>query len=69
MGEDKGIKRISDPVYVVTRNGRRVEAENYLSRAEANERMRQLILMVKEWDSNRENEIDVVRTTAPHRVR
>ena len=69
MGKDQQIKRILDPVYVVTRNGRRADYRNFLSKSDATPTAKALISMVNEWDPNRENRIEIIKTTTPHRIR
>ena len=63
-------KSSKDFVYVVTRGGRRVEPENYLSLKEAQDRAFKLIKVIKDFDkSSNENSVRVVKTSIPHRVR
>ena len=69
MGKDQRIKQILDPVYVITRNGRRADPTNFLSKQAATPTAKALIAMVKKWDPNRENHIDITKTTTPHRIR
>lgn len=59
-----------DTVYVVTRDGRRVEPNNYLSFQEANDRASKLIEVIKKWDkSNLKNLVKIVKTNRPHIIR
>jgi hypothetical protein len=70
MEEDNSLNLIIDPVYVVTRDGRRVESTNYLKKSEAVERSKSLIKMVKEFDNSfRPNIISIKKTTSPHYIR
>ena len=69
MEKGKSVRRILDPVYVVTRNGRRADSKNFISKSAAHRRAKSLISMVKEFDPSRTNEIDVIKTTSPHKVR
>jgi|9_EtaG_2_1085328.scaffolds.fasta_scaffold00459_14 hypothetical protein len=63
-------KSSKDFVYVVTRDGRRVEPENYSSLKDANIRAHKLIETIKSFDkSSKKNSVKVVKTTIPHRVR
>jgi len=58
-----------DYVYVLTRNGRRVEPNNYTSKKLASERFQSLLNQVKTWDPKTKNNIEIVKTTQPHRIR
>tara|TARA_Y100000592_G_scaffold95363_1_gene161701 strand:+ start:895 stop:1098 length:204 start_codon:yes stop_codon:yes gene_type:complete len=61
-----------DPVYVVTRGGRRVEPENYLSLKSAQERASKLIHMIRSYDKKserKENIVEIKKTVTPHRIR
>lgn len=59
-----------DTVYVVTKDGRRVEPNNYLSSEEAKDRASKLIQVIKTWDkSNLSNLVKVVKTNRPHIIR
>ena len=69
MAKDKKIKSIIDPVYVVTRDGRRADPYNFLSKADAVELSRKLSDMVRKWDPKGDNKIEVKKTTSPHRIR
>lgn len=61
------IKQI-EPCYVVTRNGRRVEDKNYHTQKDAEFRAAKLLAMVKKWDPNTINSIEVVYTSLPNKV-
>tara|TARA_B100000902_G_C27310585_1_gene918164 strand:+ start:2429 stop:2626 length:198 start_codon:yes stop_codon:yes gene_type:complete len=58
-----------DYVYVVTRNGRRVEPHNYTSKKLASDRFKSLLDQVKSWDPKTKNNVEIVKTTEPHRIR
>jgi hypothetical protein len=60
----------SDTVFVVTRGGRRVEAQNYLSYEDAKIRASALITMINEWDKPcPTNEVKIVKTRSPYKIR
>ncbi|MDA1237326.1 MAG: hypothetical protein O3A15_00070 [Proteobacteria bacterium] len=70
MEEDNSLNSIVDPVYVVTRDGRRVEPTNYVKKSEAVERSKSLIKMVKEFDKSFcPNIVSIKKTTSPHYIR
>ena len=70
MEEDNSLDLIIDPVYVVTRDGRRVEPNNYVKKSEAIERSKSLIKMIKEFDNSfRPNVVSIKKTTSPHYIR
>ena len=61
---------LKDPVYVVTRGGRRVEADNHLSIKYAQTRASKLISMIQAFDkSSSKNLVEIKKTTVPHRIR
>jgi hypothetical protein len=61
------IKNI-DASYVVTRNGRRVEDVNYATQNDAEFRAAKLHAMVKKWDPNTKNSVEIVYTSLPNKV-
>tara|TARA_B000000475_G_C15969701_1_gene436527 strand:- start:529 stop:717 length:189 start_codon:yes stop_codon:yes gene_type:complete len=56
-------------VYVVTRNSRRIEEENYSSRDEAQERAENLVKVLKKWKDPDQNRVKVVETSTPAKIR
>jgi len=62
-------KSFVDPVFVITRNGRRVEPENYLNKYDASKRFDALVATIKNWDPNSQNVLKIVKTTSPHKYR
>jgi hypothetical protein len=56
-------------VYVVTRNSRRIEEENYSSRDEAQERAENLVKVLKKWKDPDQNRVKVVETATPAKIR
>ena len=61
---------LKDPVYVVTRGGRRAEADNHLSIKSAQIRASKLISMIQSFDKPcSKNLVEIKKTTTPHRIR
>jgi hypothetical protein len=59
-----------DPVFVITRGGRRADPENFLSHEKAKVRASSLINAIQKWEKlNTRNEVKIVKTTYPHRIR
>ena len=56
-------------VYVVTRDGRRIEEENYSTHAQANDRADSLRSLLCEWDPPSAKTVRVVKTDKPRRIR
>jgi len=56
-------------VYVVTRNSRRIEDRNYISKAEAETRAEQLVAMLKRWKDPDQRRVKVVETSSPSKIR
>ena len=56
-------------VYVVTRNKRRIEEENYNTEEEAQVRAEQLIEVLKKWKDPDQKRVEVVYTDTPSRIR
>jgi len=61
-------KKKTKEVYVVTRNGRRVEQENYFSEGAAKERATTLRKVLKKWNDSDATKVEIVRTTQPYKV-
>ena len=55
--------------YVVTRNSRRIEEDNYLTKEDANARAEQLVQVLKKWKDPDEKRVSVVQTTNPSKIR
>lgn len=55
-------------VYVVTRNGRRIEPDNYFSEGAAKERAYALRKMLKKWNDSDNMKVEVVKTAKPYKV-
>lgn len=59
-----------DPaVYVVTRQGRRIEENNYSTHAEAKARAARLREVLLEWDPSSVNSVSITKTDKPKRIR
>ena len=56
-------------VFVVTRNGRRIEDVNYETRQLAKERMDSLAAVLKKWRDPDLRRLSIVKTSEPKRVR
>jgi hypothetical protein len=56
-------------VYVVTRNSRRIEDRNYLSREDAEVRAQALVNMLKQWKDPDLKKVKVVETSKPAKIR
>ncbi len=56
-------------VYVVTRDGRRIEEENYPTHAQAKDRADILRALLSEWDPSSARSVSVVKTDKPRRIR
>ena len=56
-------------VYVVTRNKRRIEEENYDSKEEAESRAEMLVETLKKWKDPDQRKVEVVYTDKPSRIR
>lgn len=55
-------------VYVVTRDGRRVESRNYSSKADAEYRAAVLVDMLKQWDQTTMHKVALIYTSSPEKV-
>lgn len=59
-----------DPaVYVVTRDGRRIEEKNYSNHADAKARAARLREMLLEWDPSTAHSVSITKTDKPKRIR
>tara|TARA_B110000305_G_C19448019_1_gene645993 strand:- start:1158 stop:1373 length:216 start_codon:yes stop_codon:yes gene_type:complete len=58
-----------NPLYVVTRSGRRVEDKNYSDQPEAELRAAKLLAMINEYSPHEKNNVSIVRTSEPYRIR
>ncbi len=56
-------------VYVVTRNKRRIEEENYSTEEEAQKRAEQLVEVLKKWKDPDQRKVEVVHTDNPSKIR
>ena len=56
-------------VYVVTRNARRIEDRNYLSREDAEVRAQALVDMLKQWKDPDLKKVKVIETAKPAKIR
>jgi len=56
-------------VYVVTRQGRRVEEKNYSTHAEASLRAKELRDLLAEWDPSGLSTVSISKTDKPRRIR
>ena len=61
-------ERKSSNVYVVTRDGRRVESLNYFSEAAAKDRANVLKKMLKYWRDSDLSKVEVIHTERPHKI-
>ena len=55
-------------VYVVTRNNRRIEPDNYFSETAAQVRAGALKKMLKKWCDSDLSRVKVVRTSQPYKI-
>tara|TARA_E500000178_G_C16930739_1_gene711557 strand:+ start:1044 stop:1232 length:189 start_codon:yes stop_codon:yes gene_type:complete len=56
-------------VYVVTRNSRRVEENNYSSKEDAETRASKLVQVLKKWKDPDQKRVKVIETDNPLRIR
>lgn len=56
-------------VYVVTRNSRRIEDVNYLSREDAQARSEKLVEMLKQWKDPDLKKVKIEETSTPSKIR
>jgi hypothetical protein len=59
----------SKTVFVVTRDSRRIEEENYNTREAAKDRVDALAYMLKRWRDPDLRKIEIVKTTEPRKIR
>lgn len=57
------------PVYVLTRNGRRADPNNYFDKKVASYRFSKLVDQVSQYDNPKHNIIKIVKTSSPHLIR
>lgn len=62
-------EKIQKTVYVVTRNSRRIEEQNYASKEDAESRAKQLVSMLQRWKDPDQNKVRVVKTDRPTKIR
>ena len=55
-------------VYVVTRNGRRIEPNNYFSEGAAKDRAKALKKMLKKFNDSDLRRVEVVQTQKPYKI-
>jgi hypothetical protein len=60
--------KLKSEVYVVTRRGRRVEADNYQEEDDARVRAQKLFDQLKQWNDPDCNKVNVVKTATPHKI-
>lgn len=65
----KNLKKDSNPYYVVTREGRRVEDKNYQAQSDAELRAAKLIAMIQEYSPHERDSVSIVYTSEPYKVR
>lgn len=59
----------TNKLYVVTRNGRRIEEKNYEDKNEAEARAEQLVQVLKKWKDPDQKRVRVVATNNPKKIR
>ncbi len=65
----KNLKKDSESYFVVTRNGRRVEENNYKSKADAEYRAEKLINMIRDHSPHEKNSVSIFHTSEPRKIR
>ncbi len=65
----KNVLKTPNPVYVVTRGGRRVEEVNYHTQNDATYRADILIDMVKKYSPHEKDSVHIVFTSIPEKIR
>ena len=65
----KNLKKESNPYYVVTRGGRRVEEKNYTDQTSAEIRAAKLVAMVQQYSTHERDSINIVYTSEPYKIR
>ena len=56
-------------VYVVTRNTRRIEEQNYNTKEKAEVRAAQLVVVLKKWKDPDIKRVKVIETNTPRNIR
>ena len=64
----KNVIKGEEGFYVVTREGRRIEPQNYKLKSDAEERGTILHEMIKEWDARNVGSVAIVYTSVPHKI-
>ncbi len=64
----RNLIKSTEAFYVVTRNGRRVEDRDYSLQKDAEYRASKLHEMVKKYDPNTPNKIEIVYTSLPRKI-
>jgi hypothetical protein len=64
----RNVSKDRDNVYVVTRDGRRIESKNYSSKADAEYRAEILVNMLKQWDQTTMHKVALIYTSSPEKV-
>tara|TARA_Y100000361_G_C11159602_1_gene346302 strand:+ start:1751 stop:1966 length:216 start_codon:yes stop_codon:yes gene_type:complete len=65
----RNLKKDSESFFVVTRDGRRVEEDNYKSKDDAEIRAEKLIAMIKKYSPHETQSVCIVHTSEPKRIR
>jgi hypothetical protein len=60
---------ITNTVFVVTRDGRRIEERNYATRREAKDRLNALAKTLRIWRDPDLRKIGISETLEPHKIR
>ena len=56
-------------VYVVTRDGRRIEEKNYDDKEEAKERMQTLVKVLRQWRDPDAKRVSIQKTDKPKKIK
>ena len=59
----------SKEVYVVTRDGRRIEERNYETNEEAKDRMDTLVKVLKKWRDPDSKRVKIEKTSQPKKIK
>ena len=65
----KNLKKNINPCYVVTRNHRRVEENNYSDQFLAQERAEKLVAMIYQYSPHEKDSVNIVYTSEPYKIR
>lgn len=65
----RNLKKDSESFFVVTREGRRVEENNYKSKVDAESRAEKLVEMIKYCSPHEKDSVRVVHTSEPRKIR